>query len=466
MPEPRVLYCEHVLLEDGWAESVSIVIDATGTITELRREPGSVPAGAEYAHGSVVPGMPNCHSHAFQRAMAGLTERRGSGEDSFWSWRETMYKLLQHIGPDELQVVAEQLYVEMLKLGYTSVGEFHYLHHDSDGRPYADPAEMSHRLIAAARGAGMHITLLPVLYCHSDFGAAAPLPGQQRFVHSAEGYQALQETLHRDYGGQANIRLGAAPHSLRAVSKPILQDAISGLDSLDKAAPIHIHIAEQELEVEGSLACHGKRPVAWLQDNFEVDSRWCLVHATHMDAAECRAMAASGAVAGLCPTTEANLGDGIFPAVEFLDAGGNIAIGSDSQVCLDPAQELRLLEYGQRLSRRRRTLLASPSQPSVGEFLLRQSLSGGARALGINAGVIAPGARADLVVLDGQHPGLYGKRGSTLLDSWVFACNGTPVKDVMVAGEWRVQQGVHAHEESVAGRFRTVMDVLAQVAAR
>jgi formimidoylglutamate deiminase len=457
MPESRTIYCERALLPDGWATQVSVTVDAGGAIAAVERDQPRVPVGAECPRGVVVPGIPNCHSHAFQRAMVGLTERRGGGEDSFWSWRDAMYRLLGHIGPEELQAVAEQLYIEMLKQGYTSVAEFHYLHHDGEGRPYDDPAEMSHRVIAAARSAGIHITHLPVLYCHSDFGARPPEPGQRRFVHSPAAYQDLLERLHSAYGQQSDVRLGAAPHSLRAVSEPLLRDAIAGLDRLDGDAPIHIHIAEQEREVEGSLAHSGSRPVAWLLDQFDVGPRWCLVHATHIDSYECARLAASGAVVGLCPTTEANLGDGIFPAPDYLAAGGGMAIGSDSQVTLDPAQELRLLEYGQRLSRRRRTLLADPAQPSVGEYLMRRVLAGGARALGINAGAIAPGARADLVVLDDSHPVLYGKQGAALLDSWVFGCNSTPVKDVMVGGEWRIQGGVHALEGEVAERFRAAV---------
>lgn len=463
MPEPHTIYCQRALLPGGWAERVSIVIDPAGCIAAVRCDEAVAPPGAQTLRGIVVPGVPNCHSHAFQRAMAGLTERRGRGDDSFWSWRETMYRLLQHIGPEELQAIAEQLYIEMLKLGYTSVAEFHYLHHGPGGQPYADPAETSHRVIAAARDAGIHITHLPVLYCHGDFGGVPPEPGQRRFVHSAQGYHKLQQALHQACRDAADVRLGAAPHSLRAVSEPILREMLAGLDSLDATAPVHIHIAEQEREVEGSLACHSARPVAWLLDNFAVDGRWCLVHATHIDPAECRALAASGAVAGLCPTTEANLGDGIFPAVDYLAAAGRMAVGSDSQVGLDPAQELRLLEYSQRLSRRRRALLASPAQPSVGEFLFRHALAGGASALGINTGVIAAGARADLLVLDEDHPGLYGKQGSAVLDSWLFACNGTPVRDVMVAGQWRVVDGVHPRQEPVAARFRAVMDTLGQL---
>jgi formimidoylglutamate deiminase len=460
MPESRTLFVERALLPDGWAERVAISIDAYGTIKSVLRDVRSVPEGAETPGGVLVPGVANCHSHAFQRAMLGLTETRGSGEDSFWSWRDAMYRLLENIGPGELQAIAAQLYVEMLKQGYTGVAEFHYLHHDHDGLPYSDPAETSHRVIAAAQAAGIHITHLPVLYCHSDFGALPPEQGQRRFVHSIDAYVELLQGLSARYLEEPDVQLGIAPHSLRAVSEPVLTEAIAALDHLDDRAPIHIHIAEQEREVENSIAHSGARPVEWLLQNFDVSGRWCLVHATHIDDSECAGLAKSGAVAGLCPTTEANLGDGLFPAVDYLAAGGRIAIGSDSQVTLDPAQELRLLEYGQRLSLRRRSLLASESQVSVGEFLLRRSLAGGAQALGINAGDIAEGRRADLVVLDDQHPALYGKAGSTLLDSWVFGCNSTPVKDVMVGGKWRLRDGVHPEAELIEERYRRAMDQL------
>jgi formimidoylglutamate deiminase len=458
MSEPRPLYAHSALLPGGWANNVAITIDAEGVITGLRENVPAIPQGAELLQGVVVPGIPNCHSHAFQRAMVGLTETRSGSDDSFWSWREAMYRLLGQIGPEQLQAISAQLYVEMLKQGYTSVAEFHYLHHAADGNPYADSAEMSLRVIAAAQTAGIHITHLPVLYCHSDFGGGAPEAGQRRFVNTIDQYQRLLEQLHSRYRGESGVRLGMAPHSLRAVSEPLLRESIAGLNALDNTAPIHIHIAEQQREVDSCLAHTGVRPVEWLLREFEVNHRWCLVHATHLLAEECKKLAASGAVAGLCPTTEANLGDGLFPAQDYLQAGGRFAIGSDSQVCLDPARELQLLEYGQRLHTRGRTLLADEQTPSVGEKLLRSAAAGGAQALAINSGRIEVGARADLLVLDDQHASLYGKTRSQLLDSWVFACNNTPVKDVMVAGQWRVRDGVHAQEEVVAQRFRQALD--------
>ncbi len=458
MAESRVLYAQHALLPEGWARNTAVAIADSGTIDSVRSNLGDAPPGAETTAGALVPGIPNCHSHAFQRAMAGLTETR-QGEDNFWSWREVMYGLLQSIGPDELGVVATQLYIDMLKRGYTGVAEFHYLHHDRNGKPYADPAEMSRRVLDAAQMAGIQLTLLPVLYCHSDFGGKPATEGQRRFVHSVNDYLALYHALAADIRNMPGARLGVAPHSLRAVTGDELEAVLS---SVGETVPVHIHIAEQEREVEACLATTGQRPVAWLLDHFEVSPHWCLVHATHMEAAETKALAATGAVAGLCPTTEANLGDGLFPAVDYLGHGGQFAVGSDSQVCLDPAQELRLLEYGQRLTYQRRNLLARPGRSSNGGSLLRDAWNGGARALGVETGAIRPGARADLLVLDEDHPGLAGRSGDALLDSWIFACDVSPVRDVMVGGLWQVHDGSHPLEAELSEHFRAVMAGLSQ----
>ena len=456
----RTLYASQALLADGWANNVAIEIDDNGLISSVDTDLTGAPRHAEVITGTLLPGIQNCHSHAFQRAITGLTEQRLNPEDSFWSWRDTMYRLLGKIGPEQLQAIAEQLYLDMLKQGYTGVAEFHYLHHDNAGRHYNDPAEMSHRLIGAARTVGIQITHMPVLYCFSDFGSKPPESTQRRFVHSLDDFQQLLAILHSKYKNDANVQLGVAPHSLRAVDKTMLQGLLKCQDELDKLAPVHIHIAEQQAEVHACMDFCGERPVQWLLDNFEVNSRWCLIHATHLLPMEVQGLANSGAVAGLCLTTEANLGDGLFPAEAYLQQGGAFAIGSDSQVCVSPSEELRLLEYGQRLKQQRRTLLASEQQPSVGEYLLRGALAGGARALGLNAGEIAPGKRADLLVLDDQHPSLYGKKTSDLIDSWIFACNENPVKDVMVNGQWRVRNGCHEQQESISARFRIAVDAI------
>ncbi|HET7358834.1 MAG TPA: formimidoylglutamate deiminase, partial [Rhodanobacteraceae bacterium] len=323
----------------------------------------------------VLPGMPNLHSHAFQRAMAGLAERRGQGDDSFWSWRETMYAFAAALGPDDLQAIAAQLYVEMLKAGYTQVCEFHYLHHQPDGTPYADPAAMSLALVEAAREAGIGLTLLPVLYMRGGFDGRPLSPRQRRFGHDVDGFMALFERLRALH--EPMLRVGIALHSLRAVPEAAMREVLDAVAGT--GCPIHIHVAEQIGEVQDCLAVHNARPVEWLLDHAPVDARWCLVHATHLTDDELRRAAASGAVAGLCPTTEANLGDGLFPLAAWLDAGGTLGIGSDSHISVSPVEELRWLEYGQRLASRHRNVAARGAGKSVGETLWTAALAGGAQ---------------------------------------------------------------------------------------
>ena len=433
-------------------ERVAIEVDDQGRITAVTPEADE---GQRIA-GLVVPGLANLHSHAFQRAMAGLAERAGPAGDDFWGWREVMYRFLGALTPEDVQAIAAQLYAECLTQGYTAVAEFHYLHNAPDGRRYDDPAEMALRIVAAAGQAGIGLLLLPVLYCRSGFGGAAPTEGQRRFVMSVEAYGRLCQDL------QAYAAVGVAPHSLRAVTPEELQAALVIADLLGPATPVHIHISEQEREVSDCLAWSARRPVAWLLANAPVDARWCLVHATHVNAAECAALAASGAVAGLCQTTEANLGDGVFPLLPYLQAGGRFGVGTDSNVSTSPVEELRWLEYVRRLERKRRNVVPAPEGGSVGALLLEAAAAGGAQALGRTAGAIAPGRLADLVVLDGEHPALVGRRGAALLDSWVFCGNTTPVRHVMVAGRWVVQHGVHARGAEIGAAFARTMHRLAE----
>ena len=353
----------HLLLPDGWRSPGFIDVDDAGNIVAL---PDGPAPGTNVGHiaGYAVPGMPNLHSHAFQRAMAGLAERSGPGEDSFWTWRETMYRFVDRLSPDDLEAIAAQLYVEMLKAGYTSVGEFHYLHHAPDGDAYEDPGEMSLRILAAADRAGIGMTLLPVLYAAAGFGGQPPGAGQRRFVNGADEFLGLVTSLGRMCADDPQRRVGMAPHSLRAVPPEILAAA---LDGFDRHAPVHIHIAEQVKEVEDCIAWCGTRPVDWLLSNADVGDRWCLVHATHMTPSETSALAACGAVAGLCPTTEANLGDGLFSLPAYQAGEGRWGIGSDSNVSISPVEELRWLEYGQRLVLRKRGVTAS------GEALYRDA---------------------------------------------------------------------------------------------
>ena len=367
-----------------------------------------------------------------------------------------MYGFVREITPEQVEAIAAQLYVEMLKAGYTAVGEFHYLHHDTDGQPYADLAEMSHRVIAAAKATGIGIAQLPVLYGYGDFGGQPVGEGQKRFLNDPDRFLTLAEELLKEYGGDAQVRIGIAPHSLRAVTSETLSAAVAGLDALDGEAPIHVHIAEQNKEVHDCIEWSGKRPVEWLLRNAALGPRWCLVHATHVTEEEVTRLAETGAVAGLCPTTEANLGDGVFPAPAYLAAGGAFGIGSDSHISVSPVDELRRLEYGQRLTLKQRNLPAGgAAAPSVGARLYRLALAGGARALGRPIGRLAPGCRADLVVIDDGRPALYGKSDDVLLDALIFAGNENPVSDVMVGGDWAVRDGRHAREDEVFAAYKT-----------
>ena len=457
MPETR-LFAETALLPQGWARNVLFEIDPDGDLSAVT--PDSDPGGAPRASGPVIPGMPNLHSHAFQRAMAGMAERAANPEDSFWTWREVMYGFVGKVSPPQLHAIAAQLYVEMLKAGYTAVGEFHYLHHQPDGTPYEDPAETSEQVIAAAEAAGIGITHLPVLYGYGGFGGQPAGEGQRRFLHEAADFVALIEKLMRDHGGKGNVRLGIAPHSLRAVTSESLKTALEGLAAQDETAPIHIHIAEQTKEVEDCLEWCGRRPVEWLLDEQEVSPRWCLVHATHMTERETVRLAESGAVAGLCPTTEANLGDGLFNAPQYLHEGGAWGIGSDSHISISPVEELRWFEYGQRLVKRRRNVLRAEADGHIGACLYRAALAGGAQAMGRRIGRLEDGARADLVVLDPDSPLLAGMAGDMLLDALVFSGNVSAVRDVMVGGDWAVTEGRHPKQAEIAETYRKTLKEL------
>jgi formimidoylglutamate deiminase len=443
----RALFAAHALLPEGWADDVLLAWNSDGVLSEVRRG-ARRPEGIAQAAGPVVPGMPNLHSHAFQRVFAGLTEQRGDAANSFWGWREQMYRVALAVSPVQLEDIATQLYIEMLKAGYTSVCEFHYLHHDAAGKPYANPAEMSLRLMHAARLAGIGLTLLPVLYQHSSFGAAPPRPEQRRFLNSVDG---LLDIVQRTRGQGA--RIGIAPHSLRAVAPDALRAALSSLQWLDATAPIHIHIAEQEQEVNDCIAWSGQRPVQWLMGNAPVDARWCLVHATHIDAGEARAIVASGATLGLCPSTEANLGDGIVDAAGCLADGAAWGIGSDSHASLCAVEELRLLEYTQRLAQRQRNVLASPLHEEVADALWLGAVAGGARASGRAIAGLIEGQKADFVVLRADHA-LAGLSAPQTLASHVFASHGgKAVRDVWVAGVCRVSDGHHEYEGAACEAF-------------
>jgi formimidoylglutamate deiminase len=457
------LHFNAALLPMGWANDVAITFDDDGTIETVEV---NVQSAAGSINGAAVAGMPNLHSHAFQRAMAGLGEISGpvlgdEEPDSFWTWRKTMYGFLAALTPESVQAIATHLYMDMLKAGYTSVAEFHYVHHDQDGSAYSDRAELSRRTIAAAEHVGIGITQLPVLYNHGGFGGQAPNDGQRRFLNNADQFLEIVSALHSDHKDDANVRIGIAPHSLRAVTPELLGDVLAGLDALDNTSPIHIHIAEQTKEVDDCLAWSGKRPVQWLLENMDVNSRWCLIHATHMTDVETDEFAKTGAVAGLCPATEANLGDGLFPARRFMDQGGVIGIGSDSHISVNVKEELRWLEYGQRLFTRERTVLSGGADASTGRRLYDANLAGGAQACGRPIGALEAGKRADIVVLDTDKSPLAGRQGNAILDAWVFATDHNPVRDVFVGGKQVITDGHHVHEDTIEQNFQQAVGSLA-----
>lgn len=450
----QLLFAERALLADGWANDVVFAIGNDGHIASVERD-ASAGKGRRLA-GPVIPAVANLHSHAFQRAMAGLTHVAGQGDDSFWTWREEMYRLVSLLTPDDVMAIAAKLQVELLKGGYGRVAEFHYLHHGADGRPYAEPAEMSLAVLRAAERSGIGLTMLPVFYAHSDFGGAAPTAGQRRFIHDVDGFLTL---LHGLVGPCRSVgaRLGLAFHSLRAVTG----DEIAAIvKAVPEHAPIHIHVAEQEREVAASIAHSGRRPVERLYDIAGVDDRWCLVHATHVTDTEVAMIANSGAVVGLCPTTEADLGDGIFPASDFLAAEGRFGIGTDSHVGTSVADELRILEYGQRLRDRRRNRVVDRPGASVGRTLFDHILAGGACATGVASRGLAAGDPADLVVLDGGSPYLASVDGDALLDRWIFGGIGPAVRDVMIGGRWLIEDGRHAKDEEVDRAFAAALQRL------
>lgn len=397
---------------------------------------------------ATLPGIANLHSHAFQRAMAGLAERMTDPSDSFWTWRETMYRMAARFDPDTLRAVAAQLYVEMLEAGYTAVCEFHYLHHAPDGRPYADPAAMSLALIAAARDTGIRLTLLPVLYMTGGFDGRELNERQRRFGHTVDAYLRLFETLRAEQ--DETLRVGCALHSLRAVPQQAMRRVLAALPA---DARIHIHIAEQIGEVQDCLAMRGERPVRWLLDHAEVDARWTLVHATHLEVDEIVGIADRGATVALCPTTEANLGDGLFPLRDYLDADGRWGIGSDSHISVSPVEELRWLEYGQRLITRHRNIAASAEAPSVGDTLLAGVRASAAPATGFPD----PALAEDRIALDPTAPQLLGATDSDRVDRWIFSGNRPAVDRVVVAGRELVTAGRHRDREAVAAGYAAAL---------
>jgi formiminoglutamate deiminase len=451
-PESRAIFCERALLPDGWARDVRMSLDG-GKFASVERNAQAQSADERVA--VALPGIPNVHSHGFQRGMAGLTEYRGPEADNFWSWRELMYRFVGRMTPEDLEAVTAQAYVEMLEGGFTRVGEFHYVHHDVDGKAYADAAETAARVVAAAESTGIALTLLPVFYAHANFGGAPPAPGQRRFITDVDGFARLLAGSRALLARLPDARLGVAPHSLRAVTPAELERVVA----LAPSAPIHMHAAEQIREVEDCLTWSGARPVQWLLEHADVDAHWCLVHATHLVEDEIAGLARSGAVAGFCPVTEANLGDGIAPAAAYVATGGTIGIGTDSNVRISVAEELRQLEYSQRLRDRARNVLAAQASSrgahSTARTLFIHAQRGGERALGATgASGISAGAPADCVSLEAHMPA--GAGDDALLDTFVFGA-GVRIQHVWRAGRRVVVEGAHVARPAVESRYRAAL---------
>lgn len=443
----KALFATSALLGSGWARNVRFEVE-NGSISSISVDQTPHPGDARAE--IIVPGMANLHSHAFQRGMAGLAEVRGPGTDSFWSWREEMYRFALTMLPDQLQAVASMLYVEMLEEGFTRVGEFHYLHHSPDGSPYVDIGEHAVSIAGACDVTGIHLTMLPVYYAYAGFGKRAPQADQRRFINDIDQFERLFQRTGDIIKSNTNAILGVAPHSLRAV----------GLDEIERVVglsdgPVHIHVAEQTKEVDDCIAFSGKRPIDLLYDTVPVEGRWCLIHATHMTDGEVSRMARSGAVAGLCPITEANLGDGTFRATEFIEAGGAFGVGSDSNVLIGLGDELRQLEYSQRLRDRTRNAIAAPGA-STGRMLFEYAARGGAQALGGRGGVLDVGRAADFVSLAADHPALVARAGDSILDSWIFAGRNC-VESVWVGGRRVVSHGRHSGREAIEKQFKTAL---------
>jgi formimidoylglutamate deiminase len=460
---PRHYLLQSALLGGGWARDVLVGVADDGRIAEIETaSPAATAAAAnaETVSGIVVPGMANAHSHAFQRAMAGNTEYRLSAKDSFWTWRQAMYSLANRIEPEDLELLATQLFVEMLKAGYTSVAEFHYLHRQVNGELYAGANALWDAIDAAAAASGIGLTFLPTLYQTSDFGAQGLKSEQRRFALETEDFLekiAQRLELERQHA-PGTVRTGAAFHSLRAVPLPVLREAALALRAMDLDLPVHIHVAEQVREVEACKLATGRRPIELLLESELLSEHWCLVHATHSTPEELKGIAAAAATVCVSISTEANLGDGFFDAGRFMRLGGRICVGSDSQSTVCPAEELRWMEYQQRLHKKRRGVLIDKGEAHVGTRLWRDAAQHGAQAIGSGAGTIAVGRRADWLALDAAHPSMAGAPADFALDHLLFAGGSAAIRDVMVAGHWVVKNHHHAHEDSLRERFAQLME--------
>ena len=454
MTEGSTIWAQHALTEDGWKSSVEVTVDGFGRVVSVQADQKP---GDGVRTGILLPGVANLHSHAFQRAMAGMTETRGPDpRDSFWSWRKLMYRFLEHLTPDDAESIAAYGQIEMLESGYTSVGEFHYLHHQPNGTHYSQRAEMSERMIAAACTSGIGLTLLPVLYEQGGCDGRELSGGQKRFGNSFDEFASLFTDARQLINNhQQQMSIGIAPHSLRAVSQLSLSSAVD----LAAGLPFHIHIAEQDAEVQEVQSAWNARPVEWLLANQPVDSSWCLVHATQMLQTETESLANTKAIAGLCPVTESNLGDGIFDGIVYRENKGNLGVGTDSNVRISLSEELRTLEYSQRLQNKGRAIYADEHR-STGRVLFDHAVSGGAQALQRESGVVAVGQVADLLALDASAVPLIAVKDDQWLDAWIFAADDGLVTDVWSSGQHLVKEGRHVNREAIEQRYRNTLSSL------
>ena len=449
------LFAELALISEGWAQNVRISVGKDGKITEVESGVDPDQLDCKLQNRILLPAMANLHSHSFQRSMAGMTEKRDKNPDSFWSWRDKMYGFLEQLNPEHVEAIAALVFMEMLESGYASVGEFHYLHHQHGGQPYENVAETSSRILSAALQTGIGLTHLPVFYMQGGMNGEQLSKGQLRFRNNVDQYFLLLEQIENGIKrAPDDYMLGIAPHSLRAVSTESLNEI---LDSR-QFGPVHIHISEQQKEVEDFEDKFGKRPVNWLMDNASVDQRWCLVHATHMSNEETIKLAESGAVAGLCPLTEANLGDGTFNGFEYVSYGGKYGIGSDSNVRISLVEELRMLEYSQRLLRKTRNVMGESG--SLGKSLYISALSGGAQALSRNSGSISSGQWADFLTLDSDNLAFFGSSEDEILDRWIFSAEDSLIRDVWSAGRQIVVEGRHVKHEQIEKQYRNIIKQL------
>jgi formimidoylglutamate deiminase len=452
----QIFYAKRAYIEQCWQENVQISVDEQGIISAIKSDISE--KNVPWINGPLIPGMPNLHSHAFQRAMAGLTEfAHAEQQDSFWSWRDKMYGMVDRLSPEHIRSITQYLYIEMLKAGYTSVAEFHYIHHDEQGKPYADIAEMAKQISAAADTCGIGLTITPALYSWSNFNDQPATHGQRRFINTTEQYLTLQQATAHAVSAKSHQYTGICFHSLRAVNSQQINEVLTAIPT-DR--PIHIHISEQQKEVNDCLQWRGLRPVEYLYQHHTVDERWCLVHATHLTENEIQLIAQSKAVVGICTTTEANLGDGFFPLPEYLKLQGRFGIGSDSHVSVNVPEEIRWLEYEHRLKTQQRNCLLNGRSGSSGKMLYQNALIGGAQALGQPVGAIAVGKRADWLVLDAKNPFVATADSSAIFDRWLFGNTQQLITDVAVGGKWVIQNGHHAAEDSTNESFIRTLHAL------